>query len=186
VFSPASCRAWLAALLIGLHTSMPSALAQAPEAGVKAAFTLNFAKFAHWPDGATDPQDAQLRVCVAGHSPVGASLQSSEGERVGGRRLAVDVVRLPGNVTGCHLLYVSDLDLARERRVLASLSRLPILTVSDIPGFAAAGGMIELVILDRRLRFEINLEVVRRAGMRLDPDLLRLATRVHGEAKSGD
>ena len=57
---------------------------------------------------------------------------------------------------------------------------MPILTVSDLPGFDRAGGMIELVVRERRLRFEINLDAVRGARLRLDPKLLRLALELHG------
>lgn len=183
--APPTAGVWAAGLLVGLLAALPAAWCQTTEASVKAAYTLNFAKFTYWPSSA-EPEGAGLRVCVVGRSAVGEFLRESEGESVGARRLSVDQVRLPGDVSGCHLLYISELDLAREKRVLATLSGLPILTVSDLEGFAGAGGMVELVLVDRRLRFEINLDAVRRAGLRIDPNLLRLAVRVHGDKKSGE
>jgi hypothetical protein len=167
---------WLLAISVG---------AQTPEASLKAAFSLNFAKFAHWPEEAGGTPLQALKVCMVGRSQVASVLSASEGESVGGRSVSFDYVRLPGDVSGCHLLYVSELDLDRDRRLLASLSALPVLTISDLPGFARAGGMIELLVIERRLRFEINLDVVRAAGLRLDPKLLRLAIKLYGD-RQGD
>jgi hypothetical protein len=78
------------------------------------------------------------------------------------------------------LLYISTLDLSRARRQLAAMAAYPILTVSDVQDFAQSGGMIELLLVDRKLRFEIDLDAVRAAGLRLDPKLLDLAIRVYG------
>ncbi len=179
MFDLRTIKALTATGLLLLLALGPSARAQTPEASLKAAYSLNFAKFTHWP-GAVQP-DAGLKVCMVGRSPVASVLSASEGESVGGRPISFDYKRLPGDVTDCHLLYLSELDLDRERRLLASLAGLPILTVSDLPGFAKAGGMIELVVVEKRLRFEINLGALRKAGLRLDPKLLRLALRLHGD-----
>jgi YfiR/HmsC-like len=156
----------------------PYAVPPTPEASLKAAYTLNFAKFTEWPgDGGAEA----LQVCVVGRSLVGDALEAAARAQAPERRLRVVYVRLPGEVSGCNLMYVSDLDMSRARRLLAALAEYPILTVSDIEGFARQGGMIELVLVQRRLRFFIDLDAVRAAGLRLEPKLLRLAVQVYGE-----
>ena len=50
-----------------------------------------------------------------------------------------------------------------------------LLTVSDIKGFAAAGGVIELFAEDGKMRFEINTRAAQRAGLRISSQLLKLA-----------
>ena len=52
------------------------------------------------------------------------------------------------------------------------------LTVSDVPGFSRNGGIIGLVLVDRRVRFEINLAHARQVGLTLRASLLDLATVV--------
>lgn len=168
---------------MGLLAAWAPAWPQTPEPSLKAAFTLNFAKFAHWPDPASD---SILRVCTLGSSPVVSALQASEGAQVAGHQVELDQVKLPGDVSGCHLLYLSELDPQRDRRLLVSLSGLPIITISDRPGFARAGGMIELVLVERRLRFDINLGVVRRSGLRLEPKLLKLALNLYNDCPEED
>ena len=58
------------------------------------------------------------------------------------------------------------------------LGSQPVLTVSDLPGFAQQGGVIGLVRQGGRLRFEINRGVAQAAGLRLSVDLLSLAMSV--------
>ena len=66
----------------------------------------------------------------------------------------------------------------RFKAVLAELARLPILTVSDIGGFAQAGGMIGLFESEQHIRFNINITVARQANLKLSSQLLKLATIV--------
>jgi hypothetical protein len=49
------------------------------------------------------------------------------------------------------------------------------LSVSDQPGFARGGGMIEMFPCGDKARMRINLGVVRLAGILLSSKLLRLA-----------
>ena len=138
--------------------------AEAGEWELKAAYTLNFAKFTHWATPAISDDAGTLRVCTVGTSPIVAAFEEAEGSLIAGRTLDVRQVQIPGRVDGCHLLYIVRLEPHRLKRTLAALSSLPILTVSDMDGFVRKGGMIGLLRQDRRLRFEIDLAAVRRAG----------------------
>jgi hypothetical protein len=52
------------------------------------------------------------------------------------------------------------------------------LTISGYAGFVADGGMIEIVLQQGGTRFDINLGEAKRAGLRLYPQLLKLARRI--------
>ena len=52
------------------------------------------------------------------------------------------------------------------------------LTIGDVAGFLVAGGMIELVIENDAMRFDVNLEAVRQRRIRLPGQVLKLARRV--------
>ena len=64
--------------------------------------------------------------------------------------------------------------------LLRLLSNLGLLLVSDIDGFAEAGGSIGLVTEEGRVRFEINQASLLRDGLRASAQLLRLARSVYG------
>jgi hypothetical protein len=142
----------------------------------KAAYLFNFVKFVDWP--ASAPVDT-LTVCFLGGDGVLEALASGiETKRVGARKLSVRQLEQPPTVAGCEVLY------ADAASVDHSLSiGLPVLTVSDAPGFATNGGMIELFTENHRLRFVINVGHVHRAGLRISSDLLKLAASVQREQR---
>lgn len=159
--------------------------AQTSEPELKAAYTLNFAKFTRWPSDARR-EPSTLKVCVVGRSSVGESLEDKEGERIIGKTLEVDYVRLPGRLDDCAILYISEFDTARLPRTLAAVAQLPVLTVSDMADFVGNGGMIGLVRDGTRLRFKVNLDAVNKAGLRLEPKLLKLAIGQRKNTSEGD
>lgn len=77
----------------------------------------------------------------------------------------------------CHLVFITDSEERRVGLLLRGLAGRSVLTVSDIDGFAEAGGRIGLVVDERRVRFDINLTSVQREGLRASSQLLR-----HGAA----
>jgi len=143
---------------------------------IKAAFIYNFAKFTEWPANSFADRGAPLRICVYGEDPFGAALEGIAGKTVQGRR--VEIARLDELSSGdaCHLLFISESEAPNLAGILAELQRQPILTVADMPGFADAGGIINLKINEEeKIRFEINVAKARLAGLRLSAKLLSLA-----------
>jgi hypothetical protein len=63
------------------------------------------------------------------------------------------------------------------RRLLVE-PRQPALTVGDVPGFLAAGGMIELLIDNDSVRFDVNQSALREKNIRLPSQVLKLARQV--------
>ena len=80
----------------------------------------------------------------------------------------------------CHLVFVADSEERRVGPILRGLAAHGVLTVSDIDGFAEAGGGIGLVVEDSRVRFDINQAALLRDGLRASSQLLRLGRNVIG------
>ncbi len=143
---------------------------------VKATYLANFARFVEWPPGSiTD--DNPIPVCVVGQDPFGPALDAAlSGENVGGHSLVPRRIAGMREVEGCRILFIPSNDVQLD--AVISADRMPILTVSDAPGFVNRGGMIEFVLDSNRVRFEINLAAARAAGLNLSSELLRVATAV--------
>jgi hypothetical protein len=63
--------------------------------------------------------------------------------------------------------------------VIETLLGLPVLTVTDeAKDFEKTGGIINLITVDNKVRFEINQDAARRAGLRISSPLLKLAVRI--------
>lgn len=165
--------------LLALMLSFPLGVAsQAPpsEYQLKAAFLLNFARYAEWP--ALPP--GALRICLLGRDPFGAALGALEHRQVQGREIKVVLLGSVSQATTCQVLFISDSEERRSATLLRSLEGFPVLTVSDMEGFVDEGGAIGFVLVDDRIRFDINNAVIQREGMKLSAQLLRLARRVSG------
>ena len=153
------------------------ALAQSSEVAAKARFAVTFARFVQWPSSPVG-SDAALRLCVLQRSPALASaFAAHDGAAVGSRRLSV-VLEPGANVSGCDLLFVDDSGASAAAPLLVDAAHRPILTVGAVDGFLSRGGMVELVNVDDALRFDVDLGVVRRAGLGLSSQVLKLARRV--------
>jgi hypothetical protein len=163
--------------LIALICPLPTAIAleMPTEESVRAAMVFNFLKFTTLPaEGYT--KSTLIRICVAVRDTRQAeALAALSGRKVGGRELIVtDITAQSGD---CNVLYVD----TRERwnTVAVNHALRQTLTISDYPGFVRDGGMIEMVVRNDGVRFDINLAAGRRAGIHFFPEMLRLARQIH-------
>ena len=101
------------------------------------------------------------------------------GEVLNGRRLVVRDNPSERSLSSCQVLFFAG--QRPDRELMARALVLPILTVSDTAGFLDAGGIIELKMIDRRVRFEVNLPAAARARITLSSQLLRLAAAVRSD-----
>lgn len=79
------------------------------------------------------------------------------------------------------MVFIAASEQERLPEILSRLASPGVLTIGDTPGFAAGGGMIGLVAENRKISLEINVEAARQAGLRIDPQLLKLARLVKTE-----
>ena len=78
----------------------------------------------------------------------------------------------------CHILFIGATQRDRLEELAAGLRGAHVFSFADSEGFAELGGVGNFVISDNRVRFEINAEVAREAGLKISSRLLRLAQRV--------
>lgn len=177
---------FLLAALLAAGGGAPARAARAadslPEA-VQAAFVFNFTKFTDWPERVWQGSGGRLAVCFLTVSdPVAGELQSYVGKTSQGHPLVLRRGVALADLQACQVAFLDGRAAPRLTAFLDALGPAPVLTVSAVPGFAGAGGMIGLYRdVDDRMRFEINLAATRRAGLQLSAKLLRLARIVDGE-----
>jgi YfiR/HmsC-like len=155
------------------------AQATVDEQALKAAVVAKLPDFVEWPAPVSSHQGPVV-LCLTGPTSFRQQLQSlTTGTGRAGRPYVVRLVGAKERLDTCHLLFLHD--LAASARLLARAAALPILTVSDDPGFLDRGGIILLRTVGRRLRFEVNVTAAQRAELRLSSQLLGLAMQVRRE-----
>jgi hypothetical protein len=173
---PAIVFCLIVSLGAGLPRSCP-AVDEPTEYQVKAAFLLNFTKFAEWPAAAFAAPDSPIAICILGDDPFGGALdQMVAGEVVNRRKVATLRIKRAPPPKSCQVLFAggSENDLPK---ILPGLGP-GVLTVGEGETFMRGGGMIAFVLENRRVRFEINQTAAENAGIKLSSRLLNVAKSV--------
>ena len=158
--------------------------AQSPTAGeyqVKAAFLFNFAKFVEWPSSSLPDLSAPLRICILGRDPFGDELRNITKEKtVSGRKLQIDQLVDLQHAKTCQILFIASSERAQLKEILEALQGANVLTVGDTNGFPEQGGMINFVLENDRVQFEVNRKAAEQAGLKISSKLLSVAKLVVG------
>ena len=158
--------------------SVPAQSRTVSEYQVKAAFLYKFAQFVEWPDTAFSSNAASLNICILGKNFFNESLNDIRDKTVRGRRLSIRTNPSIDNLDQCHVLFISNSEKNQLSHILHRLNNTSVLTVADMEGFTSAGGMINLVMQDNKISFDINLKSARLAALKVSSRLLKLASTV--------
>ena len=146
---------------------------------IKAAFLLNFTHFVEWPANAFGAANDPLVIGIFGKDPFdGALEQMADGKTVDGRQIRVRIVSDADALRLCHLVFVPAAETRVYRRLADGLAGLSILTVGEVDGFAKRDGMINFVIDDGHVRFEVNPSAAAQVHLQVSSKLLQLAVVV--------
>jgi len=80
---------------------------------------------------------------------------------------------------------VSSSEKEHFESVLGGMKGLPILTIGDAPGFARRGGIMNFILEDNKVRFEVNVEAAKDADLTISSRLLTLARIVQQVGAEG-
>jgi hypothetical protein len=155
----------------------PAVLAQDTTGpSLTAEYIRRFAVAATWPAEAL-PAGGSLTFCVVGDRAVRDALERAlEGTTIQNRP-AVVVFGTPEKPASCHILYMSAVPSSQVQRLLAAVRGMPVLTMSDHERFNSSGGITEFYYLAGRLRFYIEPEAVKSAGIQLPARLIQIGGR---------
>lgn len=97
-----------------------------------------------------------------------------------GRKLEVDTVVDLQNARNCHILFIASSEKAQLKRIFKSLEGSDALIVGDVKEFIEQGGMINFVLEDDRVQFEVSRKAAEQAGLKISSKLLAVAKVVIG------
>jgi len=172
---------WVFALLLMLASPPQQvfAIQRVTEYQVKAAYLYHFAQFVEWPASAFTEPDTAFNLCVMGVDPFGEAALTPLAKRSHyGHPIAIRYPTTAREARSCHLLYIASSEAGREAAILETLSDVPVLTISSLPGFVERGGIIGFIRVDNRVRFAINRTASKRQGLSCGAKLLEVAIRV--------
>lgn len=183
---PRCAAAVITCALIGLPPTQGQN-ARPSEYDVKAAYLFNFSRFVEWPPKTADTASESFAICVLGRDPFGPALNTTIArENIGGKSVVTKQILSPQDAAHCQVLFISSSEDRKLKEILEILGTASILTVSDLPRFTERGGMVQFVLAENRVRFEVNSAITERAGLTLSSELLKVAVNVRRSLTVGD
>jgi hypothetical protein len=154
----------------------------AEEYRVKAAFIFHFAQLVDWPPEKATGTDHSLVLCTLGEDPFQGLLEGTvAGKAIGNRILRIRHLGQPQDMEACQIVFLGRAQSKQIPTLVSTLHQAPVLTVGETAGFLDAGGMIDFLLEDNKVRFEVNLDAAESADLKIGSRLLVLAQRVVGE-----
>jgi hypothetical protein len=153
---------------------------------IKAGFVYRFILFTKWPaqqvNGAIFSGKKEHTIGILGNDIFADLFSQVEGKPVHGNKI-LTIKRFVSFVDSnsqpdCEVLFIDRSEEKNLKKILLKLGNSPVLTVSDIDNFCEKGGMINLLTVNQRVRFKVNLSKVKKSGLSLSSDFLRAAFRV--------
>ena len=164
------------ATLAALVAAGGAVRAQDLEYPVKAAYLYNFLSFIEWNAAPPGSATAPFRVCIIGADPFGRTLDDMvKGERVGHRPIEVARPADEEAAVTCQVVFVARTDDARLPTIVRMAAGKGVLIVGESAKVLPACGAIAFVQEGERLRFDVNINAIRRQGLRASSKLLRVA-----------
>jgi hypothetical protein len=164
---------WLGVFVLAMLAC--AANAQSKEYQIKAAFLYNFAQFVDWPSAAFANTNAPFNIGILGDDPFDGSLDATiQDETINGHKIVAIRSQRIEDLKNCQIIFVCKSEKKRIAEILTELDSKPILTVSEIDGFAQRGGNINFFLAGTKVRFEINPGAAQSDGLKISSQLLSL------------
>ncbi len=104
------------------------------------------------------------------------------GKAIGNRVVRIRHLGEPKDMQACQILFLGKAQSKRIPMLVTNLHNAPVLTVGETAGFLDAGGMIDFLLEEDKVRFDINLNAAESARLKIGARLLILAQHVVGES----
>ena len=147
------------------------------ESQVKAMFVYNFLKFVEWPSEPTRTKDPFVVLIIGDGSTADATERFLESKTIGERPLFVRRTKWDHSLAGARAVFVVENDPKKLRHILEAAAAAGVLAIGEGESFATNGGVIGLLVENRKVRFDVDTTAAQVAGLRVSSKLLAL-TRV--------
>jgi len=163
---------------------------------VKAAFLYNFIKFVDWPEEKLADVNEPIIIGIIGKDSFSDIFEALEDKKIKNKMVIVqkfkgfEELKKDGQhaqaeleaqiqrIRKCHLLFVCSSETNSEKDIINSVRGHNVLTVGEREDFMESGGIINFVVEEKKVRFEVNLDACEKEKLKISSQLLKLAKKV--------
>jgi hypothetical protein len=141
---------------------------------IKAQFIWNFSEFIEWPKDIKQ----QKVLCTIGEDPF-----IFEFDELKKNTKSASIGEIKRNITlheidKCNILFVSKTEKYNLSKIFRKTANKPILTISEITGFADKGGIIEFINENGYVKIIVNYRIGNLSKLRISARLLKISLKV--------
>ncbi len=148
------------------------------ELKLKTLYLYNFSKLTQWPSSTFETKTSPMKICIYGNKNYINSAQALSKKSIKKRSLEIQAISSPEQVINCHTLFISK-NMKKTKYFLRQAYQYNVLTIGDNRKFIQQGGIISLIKINNKIRFEINLGAINKKQLNISSKLLRLAKTIH-------
>lgn len=180
----AACAAFALVILALLGTPAPSGAqmtsdAQTSDRSVMAAYIYRFITYVEWPTSVFSSAEAPIVIGVVNADDIASELEKIvQGRTAQDRRLQVRRIALSEALTGVNVLFIGGEVAPKFLQASKAHIERSVLTITGVERGIDQGSMINFIHVEGRVRFEVNVALAEKSGLRLSSRLLTVATRL--------
>lgn len=165
---------------------------ESKEYQIKAAFLYNFIQFVDWPKEKVADSNQPIIIGIIGKDPFGNVFESLKNKKIKGRSVVIRRIntfeeleknkelqdKKINELKKFHVLFICSSENKYLEQIIKHVKTNNVLTVGETYNFLENGGIINFVLEEKKVRFEINLDAANTSNLKISSQLLRLAERV--------
>lgn len=137
---------------------------------IQANIIYHFTKYIDWPDKSGD-----FVIGVVGETPLFAEMTAyMAGKMVGEQKIVIRKFPPSATAFSCHILFIPDEESGRVRKIATVTAGMPVLLVTETQGMAHRGACINFIVIDERMKLEINKGNIEQRKLHIASELLAL------------
>jgi hypothetical protein len=138
------------------------------EYALKAAFLYRFIDYVNWKDYS---KNQFFKIAILEESPITAALLDMPKNK----KIDIKEYKNADDISFCHILFVPYNSTIPIETIISKFSGKPVLIVTESKGYGKKGAQVNFVIVDNKLKFEVNLKAINKSGIGISSFLLQHA-----------
>lgn len=163
-----------------------NAFAQAPGANEKvlpkiySVYIYHLTKYFLWPPQHLSQDSFIIGIVGNGEINISKELQTmAETKKANGQQIVIRHFNTPADIsTGCHIIYIPYESSNYLSDVLMKTQKSPVLIVTAKEGLGKVGSPVNLITIDGKTSFELNLNAIEKRSLKFVQQLKAIATLI--------
>lgn len=135
---------------------------------LKAAFLIRFVDYVYWKDYS---KNKTFKIAILEESPITSSLLNMTKNK----KMEIKEYKNLNETGFCNILFVPYDCTIPIGTILAKFSGKPVLIVTEQNGYGKKGSHMNFVMVENKLKFEVNLKAINKSGIGISSFLLQHA-----------